>query len=116
MIKYAKWKTSRTFADRPRKTSHHRVPLRSSTQWLSATDVHGDGCEHRRLHSNIGYITPSDMLAGIQKEIHEARDRKLEEAREARSEIRVPQAEARYAKRTRPENRAMLGSPPPAES
>ena len=52
------------------------------------------------------------MLAGIQKEIHEARDRKLEEAREARSEIRVPQAEVRYAKRTRPENRAMLGSPP----
>lgn len=37
-----------------------------------------------RLHSAIGYITPADMLAGRQKEIHEARDRKLETAREQR--------------------------------
>ena len=70
----------------------------------------------RRLHSAIGYITPSDMLAGKQKEIHEARDRKLEEAREARSKIRAQQTAARYAKRTRPENRAMLGSNPLAEA
>jgi putative transposase len=37
-----------------------------------------------RLHSAIGYVTPADMLAGRQKEIHAARDRKLEEARRAR--------------------------------
>jgi transposase InsO family protein len=37
-----------------------------------------------RLHSAIGYITPSDMLAGRQKEIHAARDRKLEQARRQR--------------------------------
>jgi putative transposase len=37
-----------------------------------------------RLHSAIGYVTPQDMLAGRQAEIHAARDRKLEEARELR--------------------------------
>ena len=37
-----------------------------------------------RLHSAIGYVTPADMLAGRQKEIQEARDRKLETAREQR--------------------------------
>jgi putative transposase len=33
-----------------------------------------------RLNSAIGYITPKDMLAGRQQEIHAERDRKLEEA------------------------------------
>lgn len=37
-----------------------------------------------RLHSAIGFITPANMLAGQQKQIHEARDRKLEEARRQR--------------------------------
>ncbi len=37
-----------------------------------------------RLHSAIGYVTPQDMLAGRQAEIHAARDRKLEEARHQR--------------------------------
>ena len=37
-----------------------------------------------RLNSAIGYITPKDMLAGRQKEIHAERDRKLEEARKRR--------------------------------
>ena len=34
-----------------------------------------------RLNSAIGYITPKDMLAGRQQEIHSERDRKLEAAR-----------------------------------
>ncbi|WP_431192255.1 integrase core domain-containing protein [Rhodopirellula bahusiensis] len=34
-----------------------------------------------RLHSAIGYVTPSDFLAGLAPEIHSERDRKLEEAR-----------------------------------
>ena len=34
-----------------------------------------------RLNSAIGYITPKDMLAGRQKEIHAERDRKPESAR-----------------------------------
>jgi len=37
-----------------------------------------------RLHSAIGYVTPQDMLAGRQAEIHAARDRKIEEARHQR--------------------------------
>jgi transposase InsO family protein len=37
-----------------------------------------------RLHSAIGYVTPADMLAGRQAEIHAARDRKLEKARRGR--------------------------------
>jgi hypothetical protein len=39
---------------------------------------------HFRLKSAIGYITPKDMLAGRQQEIHAERDRKLEAAREQR--------------------------------
>jgi hypothetical protein len=37
-----------------------------------------------RLHSAIGFVTPADMLSGRQKEIHAARDRKLEVARQLR--------------------------------
>jgi hypothetical protein len=37
-----------------------------------------------RLNSATGYITPKDMLAGRQQEIHAERDRKLEEARKMR--------------------------------
>jgi len=37
-----------------------------------------------RLNSAIGYITPKDMLADHQQEIHAERDRKLEEARKQR--------------------------------
>jgi putative transposase len=44
-----------------------------------------------RLHSAIGYVTPADMLAGRQKEIHAERDRKLEEARQKR-QLRRQQA------------------------
>ena len=45
-----------------------------------------------RLHSAIGYVTPNDVLAGRQKEIWAARDRKLDEARALRAQRR---AEAR---------------------
>jgi putative transposase len=41
-----------------------------------------------RLHSAIGFIAPADMLAGRQAEIHAARDRKLEEARQQRQKRR----------------------------
>ena len=37
-----------------------------------------------RLNSATGYITPKEMLAGRQQEIHAARDRELEEARKQR--------------------------------
>lgn len=41
-----------------------------------------------RLHSAIGFVTPADMLAGRQAEIHAARDRKLEQARQQRQQRR----------------------------
>ena len=44
-----------------------------------------------RLNSAVGYITPKDMLAGRQQEIHAERDRKLEAARKQR-QIRRKQA------------------------
>jgi hypothetical protein len=44
-----------------------------------------------RLNSAVGYITPKDMLAGRQHEIHAERDRKLEAARKQR-QIRRQQA------------------------
>jgi transposase InsO family protein len=44
-----------------------------------------------RLHSAIGYVTPQDMLAGRQAEIHAARDRKFEEGRRQR-QLRRQQA------------------------
>ena len=44
-----------------------------------------------RLNSATGYITPKDMLAGRQRDIHAERDRKLEAARNQR-QIRRQQA------------------------
>jgi putative transposase len=41
-----------------------------------------------RLHSAIGFVTPADMLAGRQPEIHAARDRKLDQARQHRQKRR----------------------------
>jgi hypothetical protein len=46
-----------------------------------------------RLHSAIGYVTPKDRLEGHDKEIHDARDRKLAEARERRKQLRQVQRE-----------------------
>jgi len=51
----------------------------------------GEYVEHYnrvRLHSAIGYVTPTDMLLGREKEIFQARDRKLEAAREERKQRR----------------------------
>ena len=41
-----------------------------------------------RLHSAIGYVTPTDKLHGRDQEIFKERDRKLEEARELRKQKR----------------------------
>ena len=50
-----------------------------------------DHYNNERLHSAIGYVTPMDMMAGRQKEIHAARDSKLERARQFR-QLRRQQA------------------------
>src|SRR5205085_8405641 len=47
-----------------------------------------------RLHSAIGYITPQAKLEGREKAIFDARDRKLEAARERRKQQRQAQREA----------------------
>jgi len=47
-----------------------------------------------RLHSAIGYVTPSDMLAGRQPQIHQERDHKLEAARQQRQIRRQLAAQA----------------------
>jgi putative transposase len=41
-----------------------------------------------RLHSAIGYVTPADKLLGLEPVIHVERDRKLEEARQRRQQMR----------------------------
>lgn len=49
----------------------------------------GDYVKHYsmgRLHSTIGYVTPQAMLEGRALETHQARDQKLEAARELRKQ------------------------------
>lgn len=41
-----------------------------------------------RLHSALDYITPADKLHGLEKVIHDERDRKLQEARARRQQAR----------------------------
>ena len=65
-----------------------------------------------RLNSAVGYITPKDILAGRQQEIHTDRDRKLEAARKQR-QIRRQQGcvialEPLYEKPTSGANRRPL--------
>jgi putative transposase len=48
-----------------------------------------------RLHSAIGYVTPSDRLQGRHLEIFTERDRKLIEARERRKSLRQAEQECR---------------------
>lgn len=47
-----------------------------------------------RLHSAVGYLTPADKLAGREEEIWQARDAKLEGARERRRRARQEQRAA----------------------
>jgi transposase InsO family protein len=57
-----------------------------------ARRVVGEFVEHYntvRLHSALGYVTPQDRLAGRHRDIFAARDRKLEAAREKRSQKRA---------------------------
>jgi putative transposase len=55
-----------------------------------------------RLHSAIGYVTPTDKLLGLEKVIHEERDRKLEQAREERRARRATQQDWQEAAPDRP--------------
>jgi putative transposase len=55
--------------------------LEEAQQVVAAFVVHYNTV---RLHSAIGYVAPADKLAGREKDIWDARDHKLEEARERR--------------------------------
>ena len=62
-----------------------------------------------RLHGSIGYVAPKAKLEGRAAEIQDERDRKLEEARQARRRRR---AEARPTRADRTEGgRALVGRP-----
>ena len=52
--------------------------------WKPPERVVVDHYNNVRLNSATGYVTPKDMLAGRQQEIHAERDRKLEAARKQR--------------------------------
>jgi hypothetical protein len=69
-------------------------------RWKAARRLVAGYVEHYnnvRLNSATGYITPKDVLADRQQEIHAERDRKLEAARQQRQGRR--QQAARKAKR-----------------
>jgi putative transposase len=59
------------------------TPLSLEDAW-GLVEGHVGHYNNVRLNSAIGYITPKDMLAGRQQEIHTERDRKLEAARKQR--------------------------------
>jgi len=48
----------------------------------------GKALQPHRFNSDIGYITPKDMVAGHQQEIQSDRDRKLESPKEQRKNRR----------------------------
>jgi hypothetical protein len=69
---------------------HQPATLKFATHPFGA-GVRREHYNNVRLNSAIGYITPKDMLAGHQQEIHAERDRKLAAARRQR-QIRRQQA------------------------
>jgi hypothetical protein len=53
-------------------------------KWASGRAEAASACGNVHLNSAVGYITPKDILAGRQPEIHADRDRKLEAAKQQR--------------------------------
>jgi len=78
-----------------------------------------------RLHSALGYVSPATKLAGREQEVFAQRDAKLQAARHQRQQHRAEtvrhkqsgrSSSACYTENTWPEDRALLGSNPSAES
>ena len=70
---------------RTRDRGHPPLSLHDALRLVQACVVHYNNV---RLNSAIGYVTPKDVLAGRQQEIHAERDRKLEAARQQRQSHR----------------------------
>ena len=62
------------------------VSLEDARRIVSEYVAHYNG---NRLHSAVGYVTPKDMLEGRRDQIHQARDAKLEAARQRRQAMRL---------------------------
>lgn len=73
-----------------------KVPL-SLQEAIDQLGIFVDHYNNERLHSAIGYITPSDKLAGREAVIHEARENKLAAARDARKAKRLIKVEQELA-------------------
>ena len=77
-----------------------------------------------RLHSALGYVSPATKLAGCEQQVFAQRDAKLQAARQQRQQQRAEtvrqvqgvRSSACYTNNTWPEDRALLGSNPSAES
>jgi transposase InsO family protein len=69
-----------------------RTPLSLEDAWR-LVEGYVEHYNNVRLNSATGYITPKDMLAGRQQEIHAERDRKLEAARQQRQSRRQQAAQ-----------------------
>jgi transposase InsO family protein len=72
------------------KNASIRVTLPESLD--EARDLIGGLVDHdnsKRLQGAIGHVAPNDVLAGRQRPIWDARDRKLEAARDARAQRRA---------------------------
>jgi putative transposase len=68
----------------PVKKSNSRKPDLTLEDARRLVEGYVEHYKNVRLNSAIGYITPKEMLAGRQQEIHIERDRKLEAARKQR--------------------------------
>ena len=64
---------------------HPPLSLHDALRLVQACVVHYNNV---RLNSAIGYVTPKDVLAGRQQQIHAERDRKLKAARQQRQSHR----------------------------
>nr|WP_276600576.1 MULTISPECIES: DDE-type integrase/transposase/recombinase [unclassified Nannocystis] len=73
---------------------YHRTLDKGTIQAITPDGAHAtiaariDHYNRHRLHSAIGYVSPRDKLLGRETEIWQARDRKLEAARELRRKRR----------------------------
>jgi hypothetical protein len=72
----------------PRRTRNRGHPTLSLDDALRPVQAYVEHYNKVRLNSAIGCVTPKDVLAGRQQQIHAERDRKLKAARQQRQNHR----------------------------